>query len=92
MSGRFRKPHGYPGVVERPSQMSGRGRDALPEVREWLRVPPECLQVVERPSRLSGSGREAIPDVLEWSGDPAKCEGVVGVPPGSSGGITADWE
>ena len=44
--------------------MSGSGREALPDVREWLGVlkyvracsggPPRCLEVVGRPSRTSG--------------------------------------
>ena len=49
---------GYPGVVGRPSQMSGNDRDAL----------PGCLAVVGRPSRMSGSCRKTLPDVWEWSG------------------------
>ena len=44
------------GVVKRPSQMSGSGLDALPDVREWSRVYPECPGVVGRPSQLSVSG------------------------------------
>ena len=60
--------------------MSGSGRDALPDVREWsgylgnLREwsgsPPECPGVVGRPSQMSGSGREALLDVREWLGRP----------------------
>ena len=44
--------------------MSGSGREALPDVREWLADPPicpgvvgstpVCLGVVGRPSRMSG--------------------------------------
>ena len=56
------RPHGCPGVVGRPSWMSGSGRVAPPDV-----------QVVGRPSRMSKSGqetllddREALSDVREW--------------------------
>ena len=42
--------------------------EALPDVREWLGGPPECLGVVERSFRMTGSGREALPDVWECSG------------------------
>ena len=59
-----------PGVVGRPSRMSGCGPDTvpnhrkdLPDVQEWSGVPPGCPGVVGRPSRMSGSGREAIHDV-----------------------------
>ena len=40
--------------------MSGSGREALPDVREWSGGPPGCPGVVGRPTRMSGSGREAI--------------------------------
>ena len=69
------------------SLMSGSGQEALPNVREWLRGPPECpgvvgrpsqcLRMFGRPSRMAGSGREALPDVREWSGGPPECPGVV---------------
>ena len=36
------------------------GREAIPNVRKWLGVPPGCPGVVRRPSRMSGSGRKAI--------------------------------
>ena len=51
--------------------MSGSGRKALPDVREWSRIP----------LRFS----ETLPDVREWSGDPAECPGVVGRPCRMSG-------
>ena len=35
-----RSNHDYPGVVGRPSRKSGTGREALPDVREWLGGPP----------------------------------------------------
>ena len=46
--------------------MSGSGRVALPDVREWLGDPAECPGVIERLSLMSGSGLEALPDVQEW--------------------------
>ena len=55
-----------PGVVGRPSQMSGNDRDAL----------PGCLAVVRRPSRMSESGWVDFPDFQEWSEDPPGCPGV----------------
>ena len=80
-------PHGWsgsppvcPGVVGTPSQMSGSGREALPDVREWSGGPPRCPGEVGRlsrmswkgrgPSRMSGSGREALPYFQERSGGP----------------------
>ena len=66
---------GCPGVVGRPSRMSGSGWEALPDVREWSGGPPGCPGVVGRPSRMFGSGREALPDVQEWSGYPTVCPG-----------------
>ena len=48
--------------------MSGNGRMALPDVREYSGGPHGCPEVVERLSRMSGSGQEALSDVLEWSG------------------------
>ena len=71
--------------------MSGSGREALPNVREWSGGPPRCPGVVVKPSRMSGrpvrmsgSGREAIPDaqetisdIREWLVGPPGCPGVV---------------
>ena len=45
--------------------MSGNGREALPEVREWSGGLPKGLEVVGRPSRRSGSGREALQEVQQ---------------------------
>ena len=55
--------------------MSGSGREALPEVREWSMGTPGCPGVVGGPlgcpgvvggaSRMSESGREALGDVLD---------------------------
>ena len=50
-------------MVEKPSQMSGSDREALPEVQEWSEDPSGCPGVVGRPSRISKSGREAISNV-----------------------------
>ena len=56
-----------PGVVGKPSRMSGIGREALRDVREWSGVPLESPVVVGMPYRMSGNCREALPDVQEWS-------------------------
>ena len=63
--------------------MSGNGREALTDNREWsgtlldvqerLEGFPGCPKVIVRPSRMSGSGREALPNVQEWSGAPLRC-------------------
>ena len=50
--------------------MSGRGREALPDVLDWSGGPPGCPGLVVTPFRKSGSGREVFPDVREWSEDP----------------------
>ena len=50
----------YPGVVGRPSRMTGSGREALPDVREWSGGPSECHGMVGRSFRMIGSGREAF--------------------------------
>ena len=47
------------------SWMSGSGREALPDVREWSEVSRGSLGVVGWPSRMAESGREAFPDVRE---------------------------
>ena len=72
--------------------MSGSGREALPDVREWLGGPSGCPEVIGRHSRMSGSGWEdlpgdqkAFPEVWEWSGDPPGSPGVVGNPSRMSG-------
>ena len=38
-------PLGCPGVVERPSRMSGSGRETLPDVQEALSDVRECSEV-----------------------------------------------
>ena len=58
-------PLGYPGVVGRPSRMSGSYRESLTNVREWVGGPPGCLGVFVRSSRMSKSGREALLDVRQ---------------------------
>ena len=55
--------------------MSGSGREALPNVWEWLETfldvrewsggTPACARVVRTPFRKFGSGREAFSDVRE---------------------------
>ena len=50
--------------------MSGIGLEALPDVSEWLGIPPGYLGVVRRPTRMSVSSLESLPDVREWSGGP----------------------
>ena len=56
--------------------MSGSGREAPPDVREWSEAlpdvlersgdPPGCPGVFGWPYRMSGSGRETLPNVREW--------------------------
>ena len=45
--------------------MSRSGREAIPDVWDWLEGHPGCMGEIERPSRMSGSGQEALPDVRE---------------------------
>ena len=61
---------GYPIVVRNPSRISGSGQEAIPDVRECSRCPPEYLDMVGRPSPMSGSCREALANVREWSAGP----------------------
>ena len=67
--------------------MSGSGRKALPNVREWSIGPTGCpgvlgrpFRMFARPSRMSGSGRNSLPDVRKWSVVPPGFPGVVGRP------------
>ena len=69
-----------------PSWMSGGGRLALLDVREWSGDPPRFVGAVRRPSRTSGSGREALLDVREWSEGPLGSPRVVGSPSRMTGG------
>ena len=68
----------------RPSQMSGNGRETLPNIWEALSDVWECSESPPRcpvsPSRISGSGREALSNVKKWSGGSLGCPGVVGRP------------
>ena len=57
------------------SRMSGSGREAILDVREWSGGPPGCLGVVERTSRMSGSCQETLSDC----GRPSQM-GMVGSP------------
>ena len=68
---------GCPGVVGRPSRMSGSGwedlpgdQEAFPNVWEWSGDLPGSSGVVRSPSRRSESGQKALPDVREWSAVP----------------------
>ena len=70
--------------------MSGYGREALPDVREWSGDPPGFTGVVEKPSQMFGRGREALldealPDFWEWLRGPPRFTGVVGSPRGFAG-------
>ena len=65
--------------------MSGSGREALPDFREWSEGPPGYPGGVGSPSLLYGSGREALPDVRKWSGGPPGFPGMVGRPSRMSG-------
>ena len=81
MSGSGRDPPpGCPGVVGMSTQMSGSGREALPDVWDWSGGPPVCPVVLRWHSRMSWSGREVHPDLWEWAGGPLVCPAVVGRP------------
>ena len=58
--------------------MSGSGREALGNLREWSGSLFGCPEVVGNPSGMSGFGWKAIPDVREWSGGHPGCSAVVG--------------
>ena len=60
--------------------MSGSGREALPDVREWSGGPPRCPVVVESHSWMFAICREALPDVRKWTRGPLGCPVVVGRP------------
>ena len=64
--------HVGPGEVGRPSRQSGKGREALPRVREGSEGPPGGPAGLESPSRRSGrlsqrsgNGQEGLPKVRE---------------------------
>ena len=65
--------------------MSGSGREALSDVKEWSIAPPGRLRVVGSPSRMSRSGRESLPVVWKWLEGPPGCMEVVGSPSGCLG-------
>ena len=46
-------------------RMSGSGREALGDLREWLGGSPGFPGVVGTPSEMSKSGWETLPDVRE---------------------------
>ena len=56
-----------------PSRISGSGRKALPDVREWLGGPPGCPGMVRMVSLMLGIDRDALPVDRE-------CLGVFGRP------------
>ena len=58
--------------------MSGSGRVALPDVREWSKGYPKCPEVVRRPYQMSRSGREALPVCLGVVGRPSQLSGKIG--------------
>ena len=66
--------------VSRPTQRSGRGQKARPEVRKWSGGPHEGSEGVGKPTRRSGRGREAHPEVLNGSGSPPGGQRGVGRP------------
>ena len=72
-------------VVVRLYRMSGSGRKAIPNVREWSGDSLGCPGVVGWPSQLPRSGLEILSDVREWSGGPPRCPGVVERPTKSPG-------
>ena len=57
------RPFRMSGSCREPLLMSGSGREALPNIRAWLRGPLKCSRVVGTTSQISGSGREALPNV-----------------------------
>ena len=46
--------------------MSWRGREAMPDVRDWSGYPPGCPGLVGRLTRMSKSCRETLGDWREW--------------------------
>ena len=55
-----------------PSQLAGRGREALLVERDGPVGPPRGLGVIERPTRRAGRGQENLPDGREGSGGPPR--------------------
>ena len=56
-------PPGCPGIVGRPSRVSGSDWEALSNVRDWSGGPPGCPGVVWWTFRMTGSSRDNLPDV-----------------------------
>ena len=65
------------GSVRRTSQMSGSGREPLPDVWKWLEGYPRCPELDRRLSQMTRSGWETLPHVRDWSGGPPGCPEVV---------------
>ena len=63
------RPHGCPSVIERPSEMSGSGREA-----------PRMFVSSREPDQMSVIDPESLQDAEEWSVVPHGCLGVVGSP------------
>ena len=57
------------GVVRKPSQQFGSGREAIPDVREWSGGPPEIRECLP----ITPGSPEAIPVAREWSRVPPGC-------------------
>ena len=76
-------PPGCPGVVEKPSQISGSGRERLPDVPEFGRpfwMSGICWHdpwTSEWPSWLFGSHRDTLSNARRWSRGPSGCPGVI---------------
>ena len=74
------------GSGRKPFRISGSGREAVTDVREWEGVPPGCARVFGRPSWMSAIGRQVhygfcyLRVLREWSRRPPGCPGVVGRP------------
>ena len=76
-------PHGYPqvvrnplrcpGLVRRPTRMSGSGKPSRMSGSGW--EPPQMFEI----------GREVFSDVQEWSSGPPGCQRVIGMPSRMSG-------
>ena len=65
--------------------MSGRGREALPDVREWSGDLKDVREWSGGPPVYSIVVGSSLPEVRECSGGPPECSGVVGRPSRMSG-------
>ena len=61
-------------VVWMPSRMSGSGRVALRDIREWSGGPLGCPGVVGRPYGMFGSIRKVLLDIRDCWGCPPECQ------------------